>query len=140
MLKHFQERSMKYEFIKNHECLFPIETMCVVLEVGSSGYFKWKSKPISSRLLLKEKIIYQISSIYFASKQRYRSARITFELNVLGYKISRITVAKYMKELGLRSTLSKKFKVTTNSTQIFGGGKCVEQEFYAEQCIPNLGI
>nr|WP_228460002.1 IS3 family transposase [Chryseobacterium muglaense] len=41
--------------------------------------------------------------------------RITFELNSLGYKISRITVAKYMRELGLRSKLSRKFKVTTNS-------------------------
>lgn len=106
---------MKYEFIKNHESLFPIEKMCKVLEVGSSGYFKWKSKPISTRLLLKEKIKHQISSIYFASKQRYGSPRITSELNAMGYKISRITVAKYMKELGLRSKLSKKFKVTTNS-------------------------
>ena len=33
----------------------------------------------------------------------------------MGYKISRVTVAKYMKELGLRSKLSKKFKVTTDS-------------------------
>ncbi|MBO6186632.1 MAG: IS3 family transposase, partial [Chryseobacterium sp.] len=40
---------------------------------------------------------------------------MTFELNSLGYKISRITVAKYMRELGLRSKLSRKFKVTTNS-------------------------
>ena len=106
---------MKYEFIKNHEYLFPIEKMCAVLEVGSSGYFKWKSKPICNRLLRKEKIKQQIASIYFASKQRYGSPRITFELHSLGYKVSRITVAKYMKELGLRSKLSKKFKVTTNS-------------------------
>jgi putative transposase len=53
--------------------------------------------------------------IYFESKQRYGSPRITFELQSLGYEICRITVAKYMKELGLRSKLSKKFKVTTNS-------------------------
>jgi putative transposase len=38
------------------------------------------------------------------------------ELAFLGYKTSRITVAKYMNQLGLRSKLSKKFKVTTNST------------------------
>jgi len=37
------------------------------------------------------------------------------ELQSFGYKILRITVAKYMKQLGLRSKLSKKFKVTTNS-------------------------
>ena len=106
---------MKYTFIKNHEYLFPIEKMCQVLEVGSSGYFKWKNKPISNRTLRKNEIKQQITSIYFTSKQRYGSPRITIELNALGYRISRITVAKYMKELGLRSKLSKKFKVTTDS-------------------------
>lgn len=106
---------MKYTFIKNHEYLFPIEKMCMVLEVGSSGYYKWKNKPISNRTLIKNEIKEQITSIYFASKQRYGSPRITIELNALGYKISRITVAKYMRELGLRSKLSKKFKATTDS-------------------------
>ena len=106
---------MKYEFIKRYEYLFPIEKMCKVMKVSCSSLFKWKSRPISKRLLLKEKIKKEISSIYFSSKQRYGSPQITFELNALGYKISRITVAKYMRELGLRSKLSKKFKVTTNS-------------------------
>lgn len=32
-----------------------------------------------------------------------------------GYKVSRITVAKYIKEMGLSSKLSKKFRVTTDS-------------------------
>jgi len=106
---------MKYKFIKNNESIFPIEKMCQVLKLSSSGYYKWKNRASSKRLLLKEKIKEQITSIYFSSKQRYGSLRITFDLNALGYKISRITVAKYMKELGLRSKLSKKFKVTTNS-------------------------
>lgn len=106
---------MKYTFIKNHEYLFPIEKMCNVLEVGSSGYYKWKNKPVSKTTLRKNEIKQQITTIYFTSKQRYGSPRITIELNALGYRISRITVAKYMRELGLRSKLSKKFKVTTDS-------------------------
>ena len=61
--------------------------------------------------IIKERITF----IYFSSKQRYGSPRITIELTSLGYQISRITVAKYMRELGLRSKLSKKFEVTTNS-------------------------
>jgi transposase InsO family protein len=40
---------------------------------------------------------------------------MTAELAFLGNKTSRVTVAKYMNQLGLRSKLSKKFKVTTNS-------------------------
>ena len=106
---------MKYDFIKSYESIFPIEKMCNVLKLSSSGYYKWKNRPRSKRLLLKEKIKEQITSIYFSAKQRYGSPRITSELNSLGYKISRITVAKYMNELGLRSKLSRKFKVTTNS-------------------------
>lgn len=95
--------------------MFPIEKMCTFLEVGSCGYYKWKSKSISNRTLRKNEIKLQITSIYFASKQRYGSSRITIELNESGHKISGITVAKYMKELGLSSKLSKKFKVTTDS-------------------------
>ena len=106
---------MKYSFIKNIELIFSIEKMCKVLEVSSSSYYKWKDKSISNRTLIKNEIKQQITSIYFGSKQRYGSPRITVELHSLGYLISRITVAKYMKELGLRSKLSKKFKVTTNS-------------------------
>lgn len=57
--------------------------------------------------LMKEKI----TAIYFESKQRYGSPRITIELN----KISHLTVVRQMKQLGLQSKLSKKFKVTTDS-------------------------
>ncbi len=106
---------MKYIFIKNHQQVFPIEKMCKVLEVSSSSYYKWKTKPISNRVLKMNIIKEKITFIYFSSKQRYGSPRITIELTSLGYQISRITVAKYMRELGLRSKLSKKFKVTTNS-------------------------
>ena len=80
---------MKYRFIKNHEYLFPIKKMCKVLEIGSSGYYKWKNNSICNRTLKKNEINQKITSIYFASKQRYGSPRITIELNALGYTISR---------------------------------------------------
>lgn len=89
--------------------------MCKVLKVSQSGYFRWKNNLISNRIHKANCIKEIITTIYFESKQRYGSPRITIELNVLGYKISRITVAKYMKQLGLFSKLSKKFKVTTDS-------------------------
>ena len=106
---------MIYSFIKNNEKLFPIEKMCKTLKVSSRSYYRWRKQIISVRLQLKTALKEQITAVYFKSKQRYGSPRITLELHNLGYKISRITVAKYMRELGLRSKLSKKFKVTTNS-------------------------
>jgi putative transposase len=106
---------MIYSFIKNNEQLFPIEKMCKVLQVSSGSYYRWKKQTITVRQQQKIAIKEKITLIYFESKQRYGSPRITLELWSIGYKISRITVAKYMKQLGLQSKLSKKFKVTTNS-------------------------
>jgi putative transposase len=83
--------------------------------VSSGSYCRLKKQAITARQQQKITRKEQITLIYFAAKQRYRSRRITLELQNLGYKVSRITVAKYMKELGLRSKLSKKFKVITNS-------------------------
>jgi len=85
---------MIYNFIKNNEKVFPIEKMCQVLGVSSSGYYSWKTTVISNRVLRMNHIKEKITSIYFESKQRYGSPRITIELQSLGYAISRITVAK----------------------------------------------
>ena len=106
---------MIFDFIKNHAKIFPIEKMCKVLKVSQSGYYRWKIATISKRLQKKNVLKEKITSLYFESKQRYGSPRITMELNILGFQISRITVAKYMRELGLKSKLSKKFKITTDS-------------------------
>lgn len=106
---------MIFDFIKNHAKIFPIEKMCKVLKVSQSGYYRWKTAAISQRLQKKNVLKEKITALYFESKQRYGSPRITMELNILGYHISRTTVAKYMRELGLKSKLSKKFKVTTDS-------------------------
>ena len=106
---------MKYDFIQKNEKLFPIEKMYRVLEISTGSFYRWKRVSITiaqKRIItLKE----QIKKVYFESKQRYGSPRITKELQSLGCQISRITVAKYMKALGLKSKLSRKFKVTTNS-------------------------
>ena len=83
----------------------------LVKEVITNGKAVLFPKKKQRAELVKEKI----TSIYFDSKQRYGSPRMTAELASLGNNLSRVTVAKYMNQLGLRSKLSKKFKVTTNS-------------------------
>ena len=106
---------MIYRFIKNNETLYPIEKMCKVLGIGLRSYYDWKSNAVSDRkqraILIKE----EIGTVYFIKKQRYGSPRITVELNAKGIRVSRNTVAKYMKDLGLRSKLGRKFRTTTDS-------------------------
>ena len=82
----------------------------------------------------KEKFKRLITDIYFEFEQRYGSPRITVELQSRGHKISRITVAKYMKEMGLRSKLAKKFKATTDSKHNYQVvGNILNREFEPEK-------
>ena len=106
---------MKYCFIQEHEALFPIEKMCNVLSVSSSGYYKYRQRSMSRRSVRKSELHRKIQLIYCRSHQRYGSPRITAELYSLGYRVSRITVAGYMRELGLRSKLGRKYRATTDS-------------------------
>ena len=111
---------MIYSFIKNNKQVFPIEKMCKVLQVSIGSYYRWKKQTITARQQRKIAIKEKITLIYFESKQRYASPRITLELRSIGYKISRpesfartgdaISVAKYMKQLGLRSKLARNSK------------------------------
>ena len=89
--------------------------MCRVLKVSRSSYYYWLREPKSERKeqvkVLKEKI----QTAYFKAKGRYGSPRIKEELCRTGTEVSRPTVAKYMKQMGLKSKLARKFRVTTDS-------------------------
>jgi transposase InsO family protein len=106
---------MIYRFIKNHETIYPIEKMCKVLGIGLRSYYDWKSNSVSNRKQRAILIKKEIETVYFNKKQRYGSPRITVELNTKGISVSRITVAKYMRQMWLRSKLGRKFKTTTDS-------------------------
>ena len=106
---------MIYEFIKNHETIYPIEKMCKVLSIGLRSYYDWKSRGVSGRKLKAIAIQEEIKTIYFKRKQRYGSPRITMDLQAKGIEVSRVTVAKYMKQMSLRSKLGRKFRTTTDS-------------------------
>lgn len=85
------------------------------MRVGSRSYYSWQKRSKEPKDSKSSILEHKIQAIYFDKKQRYGSPRITAELLDNGIKVSRITVAKYMKNMGLRSKIGKKFKVTTDS-------------------------
>lgn len=89
--------------------------MCKVFEISRSSYYHWLKcdKPKSKRKY--EAIKVQIAQLHKRSKRTYGSPRITDDLIDRGHEVSRATVSRLMKEMGLRSIAAKKFKATTNS-------------------------
>ncbi|MDF2479296.1 MAG: transposase [Sphingobacterium sp.] len=77
--------------------------MCKVLGIGSRIYYNWQSSSKVTKNSKSKILEDKIKAVYFDKKQRYGSPRITAELLDDGGNISRVTVVKYMKNMGLRS-------------------------------------
>ena len=58
----------------------------------------------------------KIRKAYFAAKGRNGSPRLAKDLQVCGTQVSRLTVSRHMRQMGMRCRLSKRFKVTTDSS------------------------
>lgn len=96
-------RPMIFRFIESHDKIYSVRQMCEVLGVGACTYRRWKNKIISEPQKQKSLMKKEITTVFFAAKQRYGITRVTAELQYKGFQISRSTVGRYMKELSLKS-------------------------------------
>ena len=88
--------------------------MCEVLQVSRSGYYAFIKRPLSKSAKRRNALLETIKTIFESNHKIYGAPRITKALP-LDQKACRGTVAKLMRENGIRSKTAKKFKATTNS-------------------------
>lgn len=110
---------MRCEFIEAHRSEFELGIMCRVLHVSLSGYYAWRSRGESRRSRSNRALLVEIRAVHAASKRRYGSPRVHGELRARGRECNEKRVARLMREDGLRSRRSRKFKATTDSKHSF---------------------
>jgi putative transposase len=89
--------------------------MCAALEVSASGYYAWAARPDSPTEQWRQELVGTIGEVHAEVKQRYGSPRMTAELNARGHDCSENTVAKLMREHGIRAKAPRRFVRTTDS-------------------------
>ena len=89
--------------------------MCEVLEVSSSGYYKWRQRRVSERMLRRVELLDLIIEVFSRSRETYGSPRVHRELEALGVHVNEKTVAKIMREHGMVARNRRPFKRTTDS-------------------------
>ncbi|WP_153126783.1 IS3 family transposase [Peribacillus tepidiphilus] len=98
-----------------HRFEFRVEKMCKVLKVSRSGYYKWRDRPESERTKRHKTLVRLVKKSFLGSRELYGSPKIAKDLVRNGTPVCQKTVARIMKEEGLRSKTIKKYKATTNS-------------------------
>ena len=88
--------------------------MCNVLNVSTSGYYAWRKRPASVRVLENERLLESIRHIYAEGRGEYGSPTIWGALRDAGRKVNHKRIARLMHVEGIRSKIRRKFKRTTH--------------------------
>lgn len=109
---------MKYAWIARHRDSHPVSLLCEVLNVSKSGYYAWLGRAPSPRARRRERIDAAVRQVYEASQGVYGSVKIAKKLAGCDEleTACRNTVAQAMREMGLKSRVSKAFRPTTTQT------------------------
>lgn len=95
------DHEVVYRFMDSHRGEHRVATMARVLGVSRSGYYAWKTRPLSSRARTDELLKKEICSVHARHHGAYGAPRIHGELQRQGWKVSRKRVARLMRELGI---------------------------------------
>ncbi len=104
---------MKFAFIEQQRDQHAVRLMCKVLEVSHSGYYAWRTRPVSQREMANQKLMQQIETVFDASHRTYGSPRVYQALKSEGIACSENRVARLMRLRGIRAKQSKRFRCTT---------------------------
>lgn len=99
--------------MRANQAIYPVATMCGLLEVSVSGYYAWCERPRSRRAIADEALLGCIREIHARSRAAYGAPRVHAELVAEGWHVGRKRVARLMRLAGLRGVCRRKWIATT---------------------------
>jgi putative transposase len=104
---------VRFQFIEDHRDELPVTRMCKALNVSPSGFYAWRSRPVSAREMANRELVKKIEAVYNDSYETYGSPRVYHELKSQDVACSENRVARLMRLRGLRAKQVRRYKTTT---------------------------
>ncbi len=107
--------------------------MCNELNVSSSGYYAWRTRPASAREMANQVLYKKIETVYNENHKVYGSPRIYRELKEQGVACSENRIARLMRLRYLKAKQSKRFKSTTkkDGPSLYSKMRCTYVKVYS---------
>jgi transposase InsO family protein len=122
-----------FAIIRAEAAKFPVEVLCRLLGVSSSGYYAWLRREPSARQRRSELLLTKIRALHAAYRGLYGARRMVAALDE---GTSRKRVARLMRENGIFARVPKRYRVTTDSAHDLPvAPDLLEQDFHADR--PN---
>lgn len=94
---------MKYAFMLDHATIFRLRSICRVFGLHPSGYYAWRSSPLSARGKDDQRVLGLIKHAWLQSGGVYGYRKIARELMDEGEVCGKHRVARLMRGEGLRA-------------------------------------
>jgi putative transposase len=94
---------VKYGFIARHQPIWPVRTMCRMLEVSHGGFYEWCSRGPSKRSLEDARLSGLIRTSFLESNRTYGSPRVWRDLHDWGERCGQKRVERLMRSASLRA-------------------------------------
>jgi len=102
--------------MNTHKNEFDIAIMSSVFGVSTSSYYDWKNRDYSPKEQKDYDLKRKIEEIFLGSRKTYGAPRVFHILKGLNIAVSKQTVEKMMRDMGLRAKTKKRFKVKTTDS------------------------
>ena len=107
---------MIFAWIEERRPEFPVAVLCRVLGVSRSGYYAWRTRPPSDTARRRDQLADTIRATHAEPhRDTYGSPRMAREWNARGVACCVNTVAKVMREAGVRAKTTRRVVRTTDS-------------------------
>jgi len=110
---------VRFEWIEGRRSHYPLSVLCEMLGVTRAGYYAWarrREKPPGPRAAWRAELAERVRSVHQESRRTYGSPRVYHELRARGVEACENTVAKVMKQEGIRSIVRRRFRVRTTDS------------------------
>ena len=108
---------MKFRFIREHLAgQYPLEVACRVLGVSRSGYYASRDRPASAWGRRRRELAAKVKAVHEANRGVYGSPRVCAALRAGGEGACENTVAKVMREHGIRAKSKRKYVPRTTDS------------------------
>lgn len=103
----------KYEFIDGERENFPVTKMCAWFEVSKSGFYDWRSRPLSATAERRAELRVLVRHIFEESDETYGYRRVHAALARRGVQVGPELVRALMRDLGLVRCQPRPWRATT---------------------------
>jgi transposase InsO family protein len=108
---------MRYQFIDAHRATHCLTVLCQTLDVSRSGYYAWRTRPISGRSQANAELVERMRALHAATKQRYGAVKLWRALRSAGGECGRHRVRRLRRQHGLIAQRIGRFRAVIEHHQ-----------------------